>query len=81
MEPSFRMNTVWTPDGRAVAYLDARDGTPNIWLQPLAGGKPTQLTSFAPDGVTAYDISRDGKQLVLTRTAESTGVVLIRDFK
>jgi Tol biopolymer transport system component/DNA-binding winged helix-turn-helix (wHTH) protein len=81
LEPTARMNTVWSPDNRGIAYLDARDGTPNIWLQPLSGGKPVPLTTFAPDGVTAYDISRDGKQLVLTRTAETTGVVLIKDFK
>jgi Tol biopolymer transport system component/DNA-binding winged helix-turn-helix (wHTH) protein len=79
--PTFRMNTVWLPDNRGIAYADARDGTLNVWVQPLAGGKPFRLTSFARDGVTAYDISRDGKQLALTRTAETTGVVLIRDFK
>ncbi len=75
------MNTVWMPDNRGIAYVDVRAGTPNVFVQPLAGGKPVQLTSFDTAGVTAYDFSRDGKQLVLTRTAETTGVVLIRDFK
>ena len=79
--PSMRMNTVWMPDNRGIAYLDARDGTPNVWVQPLAGGRPTRLTGFQTDGVTAFDFSRDGRQLALTRTAETTGVVLIKDFK
>ncbi|MDQ3804243.1 MAG: winged helix-turn-helix domain-containing protein [Acidobacteriota bacterium] len=79
--PSFRMNTVWMPDNRGIAYVDARDGTANVWMQPLSGGKPVQLTHFTTDGVSAYDFSRDGKQLAVTRTAETTGVVLIRDFK
>ncbi|HEV3470182.1 MAG TPA: winged helix-turn-helix domain-containing protein [Pyrinomonadaceae bacterium] len=79
--PTFRMNTVWLPDNRGIAYLDARDGTSNIWMQPLAGGQPVRLTDFTSDGVTAYDFSRDGKQLVVTRTAETTGIVLIQDFK
>ena len=79
--PSFRANTVWLPDNRGIAYVDARDGVSNLWLQPLSGGKPARLTAFADNGVTAYDFSRDGKQLVLTRTAETTGVVLIKNFK
>jgi len=81
VEAGFRSNTVWMPDNRGVAYVDARSGTPNVWMQPLSGGKPVQLTHFTTDAVTAYDFSRDGKQLVVTRTAETTGVVLIRDFK
>ncbi len=32
----------WTPDGRGVAY--ASDG--NLWVQPLSGGAPRQLTRF-----------------------------------
>jgi len=78
---SFRANVVWMPDNRGLAYLDIRSGTSNVWLQPLAGGKPIQLTDFKSDGVAAYDWSRDGKQLVAARSVETTGVVLIRDFR
>jgi Tol biopolymer transport system component/DNA-binding winged helix-turn-helix (wHTH) protein len=81
VEPSFRANLTWTPDNRGLAFLDARTGTNNVWMQPLSGGRPVQLTDFGGAGVSAYDFSRDGRRLVLTRTAETTGVVLIRDFR
>lgn len=80
LESSFRANVVWMPDGRGIAYLDARTGTNNVWMQPLSGGPPVQLTDFKGDGVVAFDWSRDGKRLVATRSIDTTGVVLIRDF-
>ena len=78
--PSFRANTVWLPDNRGIAFLDSRTGTTNVWMQPLGGGKPVQLTDFKADNVTAYDFSRD-RQLAASRSVETTGVVLIRDFR
>jgi len=80
VEPSFRANITWTPDNRGLAFLDARSGTNNVWMQPLAGGRPVQLTDFQGAGVIAYDYSRDGR-LVVTRSVDTTGVVLIRDFR
>jgi Tol biopolymer transport system component len=78
--PTFRFNTVWLPDNRGIAYLDARTGTANVWMQPLAGGRPVQLTNFTSDNVTAFDWSRDNR-LVATRSVETTSVVLIKDFR
>lgn len=78
--PTFRANTVWMPDNRGIAFLDARTGVTNVWMQPLSGGKPVQLSNFASDPVTAFDWSRDNR-LVATRSVETTGVVLIRDFR
>lgn len=79
VEPSFRANTVWLPDNRGIAFLDNRTGTTNVWLQPTNGGKPTQLTDFKANGVVSYDWSRDNR-LAATRSVESTGIVLIRNF-
>jgi Tol biopolymer transport system component len=78
--PTFRANTVWLPDNRGIAYLDARTGTTNVWMQPLAGGKPVQLTNFTADNVASFDWSRDNR-LVATRSVETTSVVLIKDFR
>jgi Tol biopolymer transport system component len=78
--PSFRANTVWLPDNRGIAFLDSRAGTANVWMQPLTGGKPVQLSDFKTDNITAYDWSRDNR-LAATRSVETTGVVLIRDFR
>ena len=80
VSPTFHANTVWLPDNRGVAYLDSRSGTTNVWMQPLSGGKPVQLTDFASDPVTAFDWSRDNR-LLATRSVETTGVVLIKDFR
>ena len=78
--PTFRANTVWLPDNRGIAYLDARTGTTNVWLQPLAGGRPVQLTNFTSDNISSFDWSRDNR-LVATRSVETTSVVLIKDFR
>ncbi|HEX8502559.1 MAG TPA: winged helix-turn-helix domain-containing protein [Pyrinomonadaceae bacterium] len=78
--PTFRANTVWLPDNRGIAFLDTRTGTGNVWMQPLGGGKPVQLTDFAADHVAAFDWSRDNR-LVATRSVETTGVILIKDFR
>jgi Tol biopolymer transport system component/DNA-binding winged helix-turn-helix (wHTH) protein len=77
---TFRANTVWMPDNRGIAFLDSRTGTTNVWMQPLSGGKPVQLTDFNSDGVAAYDWSRDNR-LAATRSVESTGIVLIKNFR
>ncbi|HYP54392.1 MAG TPA: hypothetical protein VEQ42_12665, partial [Pyrinomonadaceae bacterium] len=79
--PTFRANVVWTPDGRAVTFIDNRDGTGNLWSQPVAGGPARQLTDFKSAGVTAYDWSPDGKRLAAARSAQSNSVVLLRDFR
>ncbi len=71
----------WTPDGRAVAYVDTRNGVSNIVAQPFDGGKPVQLTDFKADRIFSFDFSRDGKQLALSRGAINNDVVLISNFK
>jgi Tol biopolymer transport system component/DNA-binding winged helix-turn-helix (wHTH) protein len=71
----------WTPDGRGLTYVDAPSGVSNIWLQPLAGGPPRQLTDFKSERIFRFDWSRDGKQLVCSRGAEANDVVLIGGLK
>jgi Tol biopolymer transport system component len=68
----------WTPDGRGVAY--GSEG--NLWVQPITGGSPRQLTRFAdrrPIGSVAW--SRDGKRLALTRSTVTNDIVLFRGLK
>jgi len=63
----------WTPDGRGVAY--AKDG--NLWVQPLSGGAPRQLTRFT-DGreIRSFEWSRDGQRLAITRSTVTNDIVL-----
>jgi Tol biopolymer transport system component len=71
----------WTPDGRALAYIDTRNGVSNIWRLPIDGGPPTQLTDFKSEQVFGFAWSHDGKQLALARGSVSSDVVLIRDLR
>jgi serine/threonine protein kinase/Tol biopolymer transport system component len=71
----------WTPNGRALTYIDTRGGISNIWSQPLDGSKPTQVTDFKADQMFCFDWSPDGKQLAASRGLVTTDVVLISDFK
>lgn len=71
----------WTPDGRALTYVDTTDGVSNIWSLPLDGAKPVQLTNFKTDQIFWFNFSRDGKQLVLSRGTQTSDVILIRDFR
>jgi serine/threonine protein kinase len=74
-------NFDWTPDGKAVLYVDTRGGIGNIWVQPVDGGPARQLTFFNTDLIFAFDLSTDGKMLALARGTVSNDVVLIVDAK
>jgi eukaryotic-like serine/threonine-protein kinase len=74
---SFRIR--WTPDGRGVAFVDATDR--NIWIQPLDGGRPYQLTGFDSWRVTDFDWSPDGEHLAVVRAHESRDIVVFTGVK
>jgi len=67
----------WTPDGRALAYIETRDGVSNIWIQPLAGGTPKPLTDFKTQSIYNFAWSRDGRRLALSRGESINDVALI----
>ncbi|MBC7930814.1 MAG: protein kinase [Rubrivivax sp.] len=69
----------WTPDGRALAYIDPR--SPNVWAVPTDGGKPRQLTDFKSDQTFWFAWSRDGKRLALARGTRTSDVALITNFR
>lgn len=71
----------WTPDSKALTYLDRRDGVYNIWQQPLDGSPPTQITNFTEDQIFYYDWLDDAGQLVVSRGAKTRDIVLIRNFE
>jgi serine/threonine protein kinase len=75
----------WTPNGQALTYAHNTTGdTQNVYMQPLAGGAPVQLTHFdsEPGVVSAYAWSRDGKKFAVTRARyNDTDVVLFSGFR
>jgi Tol biopolymer transport system component len=79
--PSTWWPPTWSPDGRGLIYIDSRAGVGNLWLQPLAGGTPRQLTNFTSEQIYSFAWSPDGKQLAAARGATSSDVVLINNFR
>jgi Tol biopolymer transport system component len=75
----------WTPDGRALIYVQNTTGNrENLYMQPLAGGAPVQLTHFdsEPALVASYAWSRDGRKLAITRARyNDTDVVMFSGFR
>ena len=75
----------WTPDGRALSYVhDTTGNITNLYMQPLSGGPPMQLTHFdtEPSSIVAYAWSRDGKKLAITRARyNDTDVVMFSGFR
>jgi len=67
----------WTSDSRALTYTANR----NIWIQPLDGSQPKQVTDFKTDEIWAFDWSHDGRQLLVLRATPSSDVVMLSDFK
>lgn len=71
----------WTPDGRALAYCDNRDGLSNVWKLPLDNDPAKPLTDFKEDQIFYFAWSRDGKQLACTRGVVTSDVVIMKDFR
>lgn len=57
----------WTADSRALLYPSTRRGVSDIWMQALDGTPARQLTNLKLERRLLFDLSRDGKHLVLSR--------------
>jgi eukaryotic-like serine/threonine-protein kinase len=74
----------WTPDGHALAYLHTVGSARHLYMQPLTGGSPIQLTHFdtEPSAVNAVAWSQDGKKIAVTRARYAdTDVVMFSGFR
>jgi Tol biopolymer transport system component len=71
----------WDASGRSLVYTKNEGGVENIWSQPIAGGPPKQITHFSSLVIWSFDLSRDGKRLVMDRGIDNRDVVLIRDLR
>ncbi len=71
----------WTPDSKAVVYVDNKNGVSNLISQPLDGRPPKQITNFTEGTIFNFAWSADGKQLFLARGEINSDVVLINNVK
>jgi DNA-binding winged helix-turn-helix (wHTH) protein/Tol biopolymer transport system component len=71
----------WSGDGKALQYLLTLNGATNIWQQPIAGGKSTQLTRFTSGKIFRFNWSIDRKHLLLSRGSTTSDVVLLTNLR
>jgi serine/threonine protein kinase/Tol biopolymer transport system component len=71
----------WTRDGRYLSYIGPPAVPSNIWLQPVAGGEPRQLTDFKTEMIFRHAWSRDGQTLTVARGNRTTDVVLMKEVE
>jgi Tol biopolymer transport system component len=57
----------WRGDGRGIYFRSVQKGITNIWLQPVDGGQPEQITNFKEGGIHDFNASPDGKRIICTR--------------
>ena len=55
----------WSPDGKKIAFISARDGEPQIWIIDAASGQMRMVTSIST-GAAGPVWSPDGKWLAFT---------------
>jgi Tol biopolymer transport system component len=66
------------PGGRALLLLRGEIQHKDLWLIDLETGAQRQLTSLTPDfDIRDFDISPDGREVVLERVQERSDVVLL----
>jgi Tol biopolymer transport system component len=66
------------PGGRALVFLRGEIQHKNLWLIDLETGAERQLTNLPPDFDTRdFDISPNGREVVLERVQERSDVVLL----
>ncbi len=72
----FYRNFSVVPDGSAVIFPELRDAAENLWLYPLNGAGPHQLTRFSSDLIYQFDPVPDGG-FVCARGNETDDVAIV----
>jgi serine/threonine protein kinase len=69
----------WSPDGRFIAYSSDRNGLFGIWVQPVGGGDPIQVTHSTSHDWQP-DWSPDGNSIVFRSEREGGGLYVTPAF-
>lgn len=72
----------WMPDGRAIAFVDSRNDSANIWTIAIDGKSEVRpLTNFTTESIVDFAWSPDGKQLAVIRGTTVIDAVQISETK
>ena len=80
-ESSFYHGFHWSPDGRALIFINTLSGVSNLWRQPMDGRAAGQITDFKTDLIYNFAYSSDGRQLAFARGNHTRDGVLISETK
>jgi len=77
--PGLQTEPAWSPDGRFIAYASDEEGNFDIWVQPVGGGNPIQVTR-SPAHDWQPDWSPDGNSLVFRSERDGGGLWVVPAF-
>jgi eukaryotic-like serine/threonine-protein kinase len=78
-DPRISDHAIFTQDGNTLIYAITENGVGNLWAQPIKGGLGRQVTNFSSEVIGHYQLSPDGKSLLLHRRHIDSDIVLLRD--
>ena len=72
---------IWTPDNKGITVVVAQGERLNLWLQPVDGDAPKQITNFGSPVIYRREFSRDGKRVAIVRGEGIGNAVMISDYR
>ncbi|HKX29959.1 MAG TPA: protein kinase, partial [Blastocatellia bacterium] len=69
----------WSPNSDFIAYSSDRNGNFDIWVQPISGGDPIQVT-HTPEHDWQPDWSPDGSQIAFRSERDGGGLFVVPAF-
>ena len=79
--PTTRSVVRWMPDGTALLHNAGPNDRANVWRIPLDGRPGRPLTHFTDQSIFDFNVSPDGRRLILSRGSLRRDAVLIRHFR
>ena len=78
-DPRISDHAIFAQDGNSLIYAITENGVGNLWAQPIMGGLGHQITNFSSELIGYYQLSRDGKNILVHRRHIDSDIVLLRD--
>lgn len=68
---------VFSPDGRSIAFVSDRSGSPEIWIADADGGKSRRVTDHQATRMTPPRWSPDGTQIAYSCNPDGTSSIFV----